>query len=384
MKKMSIIINNIEYEIIKELGKGGFGNVHKVLSKSDNQHYAIKVIPIKGETKEKIESFRNEANILSKFECNNIIKYYDSNMDNNNCYILMELCDGENLRSFIDNNKSNNTLIEENKLKKIIIQICIGIKEIHNKKIIHRDLKPENIFMNENMDIKIGDFGISKQLDLYKTHTLTIKKAGSDYYIAPEIKYKGIYNEKSDIWSLGCIIYELFTLNVYSIDKSFDELKKIDSDIYNYKWQELIDSLLKADFKKRFDINQVNEFLKNKLNINYKENNQLEKIEKKIKNMNINSEISNKSLYKNNLIIGEIYIYKEDINKKILIINSFENYINEGFSWRNKEEYWKFENEKEIKENIEMKKMGKKSNLLIIINLMKRENIKLNIHSGII
>ena len=59
----------------------------------------------------------------------------------------MELCDGENLRSFIDNNKNNNTLIEENNLKKIIMQICIGIKELLNKKIIHRDLKPENIFM---------------------------------------------------------------------------------------------------------------------------------------------------------------------------------------------------------------------------------------------
>ena len=74
--------------------------------------------------------------------------------------------------------------------------------------------------MNENMEIKIGDFGISKQLNSYKTHTLTVNKAGSNYYIAPEIIYKGIYNEKSDLWSLGCIIYELFTLSIYSEDKN--------------------------------------------------------------------------------------------------------------------------------------------------------------------
>ena len=99
----------------------------------------------------------------------------------------MEYCDGENLKSFIDKHRNNSTLINENILKNIIRQMCIGIKEIHNKKTIHRDLKPENIFMNENMEIKIGDFGISKQLNSYKTHTLTVNKAGFNYYIAPEI-----------------------------------------------------------------------------------------------------------------------------------------------------------------------------------------------------
>ena len=179
----------------------------------------------------------------------------------------MEYCDGENLKSFIDKHRNNNTLNNENILKNIIRQMCIGIKEIHNKKIIYRDLKPENIFMNENMEIKIGDFGISKQLNSYKTHTLTVNKAGFNYYIAPEIIYKGIYNEKSDLWSLGCIIYELFTLSIYSEDKSFDEIKKINDDIYNSKWQEIIDSLLQGNYYKRFDINQVNKFLKENFNI---------------------------------------------------------------------------------------------------------------------
>ena len=93
-------------------------------------------------------------------------------------------------------------------------------------KIVHRDLKPENIFMNKNMNIKIGDFGISKQLSSYKTHTLTKKKLGSEYYAAPEILIKGIYNEKSDIYSLGCIIYELFNLNIYYKDLIWRKIKK--------------------------------------------------------------------------------------------------------------------------------------------------------------
>ena len=252
---LAITINNEEYNIQNELGQGGFGRVVKVSRKSDNKEFALKIIPIKGEPKEKIKSFQNEANILSKFNCDNIVKYYDSSKDNNNIYILMEYCKGENLMIFIDKHINDNTLIEEKIIIIIIKQICRGIREIHDKKIVHRDIKPENIFIDNNTNIKIGDFGISKQLNLSKTHTLTKFQAGTDDYIAPEIKYKGIYNEKSDIYSLGCIIYELFTLNKYSRDKSFDKIRKINSDIYNNKWQILIDSLLQSDYKKRFDIN---------------------------------------------------------------------------------------------------------------------------------
>ena len=143
---MSIIIRDIEYVISKELGKGGFGRVILVKNKSDNKYYAIKEIIIKPEMQDKLENIKKEADILSKFNCNNIVKYYDSYLDKDKFYILMEYCAGQNLRDFININIKNNELIEENILYNIIKQICIGIKEIHNKNIIHRDLKPENIF----------------------------------------------------------------------------------------------------------------------------------------------------------------------------------------------------------------------------------------------
>ena len=319
MGEMSIKINKNEYTITKELGRGGFGRVVHVLSKTDKKPYAVKIIPIKGEKKEKIKGFQNEADILSKFNCNNIVKYYDSSKDGNNIYILMEYCSGENLRSFIDKNMSNNTYIEENILITIIIQICRGIEEMHNKKIIHRDLKPDSIFINGNMIIKIGDFGISKQFDSYTTHTLTKYKAETDYYVAPEIIVDGIYNEKSDIWSLGCIIYELFNLSVYYKDTIFRKIKTIDSKFYNNKWQELINLLLEPDYKKRFDIHQVNAFLKEDLKINYKDS--INKIDNEINNTNIDNKV--------NIIKCEIDIKDYDIKRNILIINSFENHKRE-------------------------------------------------------
>ena len=119
-----------------------------------------------------------------------------------------------------------------------------------------------------------------------------------------------------------------------------NEIKEINSDIYNNKWQTLIDSLLQIDYKKRFDINQVIKFLENEININIKNS--------------FENEINNK----NNKIIGEIYIKKRDINKDIRIINSYENVKREK-KRKDEDDDWKYSNEKEIKENIEIKINGK-------------------------
>ena len=324
---------NKRYKIIKELGKGGFGKVNQILSILDNEYYAMKEIQLQGETEDKINNIKKEAIILSQFNNNNIVKYYDSFQDEEKFYILMEYCDGKNLKNFLDEYKKNNTLIEENIIYNIIKQICSGLKEIHEMKIVHRDLKPDNFFMNEKTEIKIGDFGISKQLSSYTTQ-ISNTKAGSFYYTAPELMANGLFNTKSDMWSLGCIIYELLTLNIYFLDKFQNEIKRIDANIYNYKWQELIDSLLQTDYNKRADIKKVCNFLEKEINININNN-------------------------KDNKIVGEVYINKDDINDDIQIINSFEN-VKRKYKRKNKDDDYKYENEKEIKENIEIKINEKK------------------------
>ena len=131
---MSIDIRNTKYKIIKELGRGGFGRVILVLSESDNKYYALKEIIISNKTENRINDIKKEAIILSKFNCKNIVKYYDSYLDKDKFYILMEYCDG-NLRDFINEHIKNNELIEEDILSNIIKQICLGIKEKYMIKI---------------------------------------------------------------------------------------------------------------------------------------------------------------------------------------------------------------------------------------------------------
>ena len=105
MSKKSLLIKN-KYEEIKELGKGGFGRVIKVLNKLDNKYYALKEILIREETENDIKNYQKEADFLSKFNCENIVKYYDSFKEGEKFYILMEYCDGQNLKEFINKNKN--------------------------------------------------------------------------------------------------------------------------------------------------------------------------------------------------------------------------------------------------------------------------------------
>ena len=160
---MDIQINSQEFKIIKELGEGGFGKVFLVSNIKDNKFYAVKKLLIENLSEEKLKMTENEAKILSSIQNEHIVKYYDSSKNSGSFYILMEYCEND-LKKFIKEHKAKNEFIDEKIIYEIIIDICLGIKEIHKHNLIHRDLKPANIFLNKNNKIKIGDFGISKEL----------------------------------------------------------------------------------------------------------------------------------------------------------------------------------------------------------------------------
>ena len=197
-----------EYIIKQTLGKGSYGIVYKVQKKNTNEIYVIKQIALRGLSQKEIDEVRQEAKILSSINSDFVVKYYDSFEENDNINIVMEYCDEGDLNDFIIKKKESQTLIEEDLIWNFFIKITIGLAHIHQMKILHRDLKTMNIFLKNGFQVKIGDLGVAKIL-LKNSFAKTL--IGTPYYLSPEICQEKPYNDKSDVWALGCILYELCT-----------------------------------------------------------------------------------------------------------------------------------------------------------------------------
>lgn len=119
----------------------------------------------------------------------------------------MEHADGGDLQTKIKKVKEENSYLTEDQVLNYFTQICLAIKHLHDRKILHRDLKSQNIFLTKSGIVKLGDFGIAKVLSHTKENVQTI--VGTPYYLSPEIVENKPYNYKSDIWSLGILLYEM-------------------------------------------------------------------------------------------------------------------------------------------------------------------------------
>ena len=195
------------YVVIEELGKGGMGKVYRVKDQKINEEVALKLIrPEIALDKKTIERFSNELKIARKITHKNVCRMYDINEEKDTHYITMEYVPGEDLKSFIRRSGQ----LDISSTSKIAQQICEGLAEAHNLGIVHRDLKPQNIMINEAGNAFIMDFGIARSLkDSGLTQTGTIM--GSPHYMSPEqIEEKGV-DQRSDIYSLGIILYEMLT-----------------------------------------------------------------------------------------------------------------------------------------------------------------------------
>ena len=140
-----------------------------------------------------------------------IITYKESFMDKRCLCIVMDYADGGDLYTKIANQKKiGKVCYSEDQILDWFVQMALAIKHIHDRKILHRDLKTQNIFMNQNGSIKIGDFGIARVLSDTKSKAKTV--VGTPYYLSPEIIKSEPYSFKSDIWSLGVLLYEMCAL----------------------------------------------------------------------------------------------------------------------------------------------------------------------------
>ena len=193
----------------KPLGKGAFGSVKIVTRKEDKKVYAMKTVNIgKLDNKEK-EAALNEVRILASLSHPNIVGYKEAFYDepSKTLNIVMEYADDGDIAHKIQENLKRRLRFEESTLWEWIIQILEGLKYLHDNKIMHRDLKCANIFLMKNGQLKIGDLNVSKLAKNNMARTQT----GTPFYLAPEIWKDQPYDYKCDIWSVGCIIYELCT-----------------------------------------------------------------------------------------------------------------------------------------------------------------------------
>ena len=199
-----------DFEIGKELGKGAFGSVCIVKRKIDNKTYAMKRVKISQLSTKDKENSLNEIRILASLSHLNIIGYKEAFFDqpSQTLNIVMEYADDGDIASKIKYNKKHGLLFRENIIWDYLIQILTGLKFLHDNKIMHRDLKSANLFLMKNGTVKIGDLNVSKITKMGMAYTQT----GTPYYASPEIWMDKPYDYKSDIWSVGCILYELCML----------------------------------------------------------------------------------------------------------------------------------------------------------------------------
>ena len=203
-KSSGLFLDN--YDVIKQLGKGGYGKVYEVKNKKSGEIRACKhlsKLSIKN-----LEKFEREINILIKTDHPNIIKLYEVFESQRSLYLVMEECKGGEIFDRIIEHIQNKQMYSEKDAAEIFQQVMSSIEYCHNNGICHRDLKPENLlYLNKgpekNNPIKVIDFGLSQVISQDKKLST---KVGTAYYVAPEI-LQGDYTEKCDIWSAGVILY---------------------------------------------------------------------------------------------------------------------------------------------------------------------------------
>ncbi|XP_067451398.1 interferon-induced very large GTPase 1-like [Thunnus thynnus] len=250
-----------KYKKVKRIGKGGFGMAILVKSKEDGHQYVIKEIGISRMSPEERQKAQKEVEVLAKMSHPNIVQYKESFEVKDCLCIVMGYCEGGDLLEKIKSQKGE--LFSEDQILDWFVQICLALKHIHDRKILHRDIKPQNIFLTKDETVQLGDFGVSRVLN--STEELATTCIGTPLYLSPEIWKNKPYNNKSDIWALGCVLYEMCTLKpAFNADNSMHlEVKIVRglyprvSDHYSQELRSLLEQLLKPNPTERPSVSSI-------------------------------------------------------------------------------------------------------------------------------
>ncbi|SCU83005.1 LANO_0B08086g1_1 [Lachancea nothofagi CBS 11611] len=283
-----------DYQVLEEIGRGSFGSVRKLVHLPTNKVLVRKEIQYGHMNSKERQQLISECAILSQLKHENIVEFYEWDSDKNVLYFYMEYCSNGDLSQMISHFKRERKYIPEKIVWSIMVQILSALYRchygtdlapldtIHDKMkvpvkgpnvVIHRDLKPGNIFLStervpdpamasqtldyNKVSVKLGDFGLAKSLGSSVEFATTY--VGTPYYMSPEVLMDQPYSPLSDIWSFGCVIYEMCTLRPPFQAKTYTDLQrriqagKFDRipDYYSNELQILIDSCINPDLQSR-------------------------------------------------------------------------------------------------------------------------------------
>uniref|UniRef100_A0A8C4UZ25 Serine/threonine-protein kinase Nek4 n=1 Tax=Falco tinnunculus TaxID=100819 RepID=A0A8C4UZ25_FALTI len=197
------------YCFLRAVGKGSYGEVSLVRHQQDSKQYVIKKLNLKNASVRERKAAEQEAQLLSQLKHPNIVTYRESwQGEDGLLYIVMGFCEGGDLYHKLKEQKGK--LLPENQVVEWFVQIAMALQYLHEKHILHRDLKTQNVFLTRTNIIKVGDLGIARVLENQCDMASTL--IGTPYYMSPELFSNKPYNYKSDVWALGCCVYEMATL----------------------------------------------------------------------------------------------------------------------------------------------------------------------------
>ncbi|KAM7347076.1 nek2 [Cochliomyia hominivorax] len=258
-----------DYEVVSVIGNGAFGTCFKVRDKENGNIYAWKGMDYDELSESQKESLVSEIRVLRQLQHPNIVQYYHHlvNYEAKSIFIVMECCEGGDLAQLIAKAKAENKRFEERYIWRVLFQICRALQVCHNKikegTILHRDIKPANIFLDLEGNAKLGDFGLARMLRRNESFAETF--VGTPYYMSPEIVKGSKYDRKSDVWAVGCLIYEMCSLRPPFKGREFTQLSanisigKFNSipDIYSNDLQEIIGFMLEVENEQRPSIEVI-------------------------------------------------------------------------------------------------------------------------------